>query len=68
MIYTIEEQEKRTAKLYAERDFLKEELNNTKNEAKKERIKEKIKQIENEAEELFFTPTIEDLEETKYWI
>lgn len=68
MIYTYDEKIKREAELNAKKDFLKDKLLQVKSEAKKEAIKEKIKDIENELDELYFTPTAEDLEETKYWI
>lgn len=69
MLYnTYEEQQQRTAEIYAERDFLKDKLKEAKDEAKQKRIKERIEILEAEAEELFFTPTREDLEEAKYWI
>lgn len=68
MIYTSDEKDKRTAELNAMIDYLKEELQNAKSEAKKERIKKRIQELEDEADELYFSPTSEDLEEMKYWI
>ena len=68
MIYTYDEKIKREAELHAKLDYLKDKLLQVKSEAKKETIKNKIDDIEAELDELYFTPTAEDLEETKYWI
>lgn len=68
MLLTIEEHNKRIEELKQEIRNIKEEIERAKTEEKKDYLKVILKEKQEEEEELYFTPTKEDIEEMKYWI
>lgn len=68
MLLTTEEHNKRIEELRQEIRNIKEEIERAKTKEKKDYLKVILKEKQEEEEELYFTPTKEDIEEMKYWI